>query len=488
MLSLAALIWRDATLRMVAAGILLFGTFASSVGIHQSLIAVDGFGLTDGEYAVVLALAMAVSVAASIWVGIVTDQKPKRRRRMATLAALAMVAGPLLVWFGAHPLAFVAAHVLLVPLAGTIFGQLFAVARLASAPHPPSVRDGLLGVLRALFAVPFALVLPVWGFALNEDVSLLTIYPAVALAGAALLLLVRMAWPAEAEAPREARSGLGFLASLRELAAGPVMLRVALMGAVHAGGAIAGIVLGLVFARAGRPVGDVGLFFGLFVAVEIAATLGVGLLVRHVPRLVLVAAGTVVYAAFLASLPFLAASAWVWVLILPAGVGGALIYTLAIGYLQDLLAARPGAGASLIALQRVSAEGLTTAVYGIGAYVQGYATVAVLGGVVAVAAVAAILRLDGPRWAASEEARARLGQEAPGHGAALGGAVVRRDGGVVGEDAAAVGAQDLAPEPQAAPLDLGQARDGRLAGAVEGREEGALGRKALARRRVVDQT
>jgi SET family sugar efflux transporter-like MFS transporter len=486
MLSLAGLIWRDPSLRTVAAGILLFGTFAASIGIHQSLIAIDGFGLSDGEYAILLALAMAVSVSSSIGVGIVTDRGPYRRL-MATMAAAALVAGPSLVWLTGLPLAFVVAHVLFIPLGGTIFGQLFAVARLASAPHPPPVRDGLLAVLRAHFAVPFVLVLPVWGFALSEDVSLLTIYPVVAVAGALLLLLTRTSWPADDRAPWvERKSGLGLRAALSELVAPSIMLRVALMGAVHAGGAIAGIVLGLLFARAGRSVGDVGLFFGLFVAVEIAGTLAVGALVRRLPRLGLVAAGTAIYATFLGLLPFLAPTPWVWVLTLPAGIGGALIYTLAIAYLQDLLAARPGAGASLIALQRVSAEGLTTAVFAVGAFVQGYATVSVMGGLLAIAAMAVILRLDGVRHP-SEEAGPGLGEEAAGHVAAERGALLDRDGRVVREDAAAVGAQDLAAQAQAAPLDLGEARDGRLAGAVEGLEEGALGREALAREGVVDK-
>ncbi|WP_210529350.1 MFS transporter [Rubellimicrobium arenae] len=394
MRAVPGLILRDPSLRMVAGGVFLFGTFSASLGIHQSLIAVRVFGLTDPEYAVVLFLAMAVSVTASVGIGIVSDQQP-RRKAMAVLSAAAGVLGPLLVWATDRPLAFVLAHILLMPVAGTLFGQFFALARLASSRYAPAERDGILAVLRALFAVPFTLVLPLWGLAFRDEVPLITIYPAIGLVAAALLALILRDWPHDSRAPwREDRSGLSLRAALGEIASGPVMLRTVLMGAVQAGGAISGIVLGLLFARAGRGAGDLGLFFGLFVVVEIAGTLLAGMLARHVPRLWLIASGVATYALFLALLPFLAGTRWLWLLILPAGAGGALIYTLAIAYLQDLLHARPGAGASLIAIQRVSAEGLSTAIYGFGAWAQGYATVSLLGAVATLTAMGMILRLD----------------------------------------------------------------------------------------------
>jgi hypothetical protein len=393
MIRLLAAVWRDPALRMVAGGMLLFGAFASSVGIHQSLLAVEVFGLSDARYAAVLFAAMAVAVAASVAIGVRTDRAGDRRR-MAALAVGASLAGAVLVGVARAPWAFVLAHVLFLPVGASIFGQLFALGRLASGRYPPSSRDGLLAVLRALFAVPFVVMLPLWGQAFDRGLPLLAIYPTVAALAAAQLLLTLRAWPADGRRWGTAGSGLGLGASLREIAGPGVLVRTALVGAVQAPGAIGGVILGLCFAEAGRPTGDVGLFFGSFVAVEILATLSLGWFLRWLPRLPLIALGVMIYAAFLAALPFAAASPAVWLLILPAGLGGGLVYTLAIAYLQDLLRERPGAGSSLIAVQRVAAEGLTTAVYGIGASLQGYATVGVLGAALAVAAVATILRLD----------------------------------------------------------------------------------------------
>lgn len=393
----ALLILRDPPLRMLGGGMLLYGSVAASLLAHQSLLAVEVFGLSDGAYAGVLLVAAAVSVSASVALGVMADRGP-RRRTAALLAASATAAGALLVAAWPAPVAFALAHALLIPAGGAIFGQLFAAARLASQAHPPEARPALLAATRALFAVPWVLLLPLWGRAFAGGLPLLALYPAVAGLALLHLLLVWRAWPADDRAPwDDPKSGLTLRASLGEIASAPVLLRVALVGAVHAGPAVMGILVGLVLAGAGRPVGDVGLFFGLFVAVEVAATLLAGALAPRLPRLLLIGAGAGCYALFLALLPFLAGTAWLWALVVPVGLGGGFIFTLAIAYLQDLLASRPGAGGSLLAVQRIAAEGLAVTLYGLGSWAQGYALVSLLAAATILLAVAALVRLDGLR-------------------------------------------------------------------------------------------
>ncbi len=394
------LIAADPTLRLVVGAVLLFGIHAASVAIYQSLIAISVFGISDRFYSFVLLIALFVSVGTSVGVGIVTDQRPSRRAMALTAAAL-MVAGSTLVWVGNSPVYFVIAHMLLLPASGSLFGQLFAVARLASSSLAPQERDAILTIVRATFAVPFMIVLPLWGMAFDSGLSLLTIYPVVLLVSLSLLALIWRSWPADSAAPwTEQKSGLGFRASIGEMVAPPVLIRVMLMGAIHSGSAISGVVVGLIFNEAsGRGAGDVGLFFGLFVAVEVVVTLSVGQLLRVMPRLWIIASGAVIYAVFLALLPILAPTPWVWALFFPAGAGGAMVYALAIGYLQDLMGRRAGAGASLIALQRLSSDGLSALIFAIGTWISGYGLVSILGAATLFAAVAAILWLDRGREA-----------------------------------------------------------------------------------------
>jgi SET family sugar efflux transporter-like MFS transporter len=390
-------VWSDPTLRMLFLLTLLFGTFICCIGPFQSLVGVRRYGLSDAVYAALLMAALLVSIAVSVGIGILTDQRPSRRR-MALLAVGALVLGGVAVWLIDTAIVFLLVHLMLIPVAGTLFGQIFAVMRLHIAPLPETERNAIVSVLRASMGIPWVLFLPVWAMVLTREDRLILIYPVLALLGLAMLALVLRDWPPDEKAPwREVKSGLGFRASIREMMAPPVMIRVMLIGALHAGGALAGVILGLVFAAAGRGADQIGLFFSALVAFEVLAMLATGAFAAHLSRLSLLVTGTVIYALFLALLPVLVNSPLLWALAILAGVGGALIYLPALGYLQDLLGNRAGAGASLIALQRLSSDGLAAAIYAFGAWASGYWLVAVLGAAVTLAAIATTLWLDRTR-------------------------------------------------------------------------------------------
>ncbi len=394
------LILANPTLSMIAAAFLLFGSHVASIGPYQSLIAIRLFGISDAAYSAIMVVGVLVSVSASIGVGIITDQRPSRRM-MALWAAAAIVAGGALVGVSRSPAAFVVAHLVFLPLSGSLFGQLFAVARLAASEFSPKDRDAIMATVRAIFAIPFVLVLPLWGWAVDAGLPLWAIYPGISLWGLALVLLILRYWPSDKVAHwKETRSGLGFRASLSELMALPVLIRVFLVGAIHSGTALGGVLLGLCLEQVpGRGTGDVGQFFALFVVFEVIATLTVGYFLNWFRRLHLIAFGALTYAVFLVLLPVLAPGPYVWLLVLPAGIGGAFIYALAIAYLQDLLGQRAGAGSSLIALQRIAADGLAAVVFALGTWASGYGLAATLGAAVMVLAIAATILLDRQRAA-----------------------------------------------------------------------------------------
>jgi MFS family permease len=387
-------IWSDPTLRMLLILTLLFGTFTCSIGPYQSLVGVQHFGLSDPVYAALLMAALIVSIAVSVGIGIVTDQRPSRRR-MALLAVLSLMVGGLAVWLFDTPTAFVFVHLVLIPVAGTLFGQIFAVTRLHIAPRPVAERNAIISVLRAAMGIPWIFVLPIWSLVLTADARLILIYPVLAALGIAMLVIILREWPQDSDAPwSEVKSGLGFRASIGEMTARPVLIRVMLIGALHAGGAIAGVILGLLFAEAGRGADQLGLFYAVFVTFEVLAMLAAGAFAARLPRRALLVTGTAAYALFLVLLPILVGTPWLWALSFLGGAGGALIYLPALGYLQDLLGRRAGAGASLLALQRLSSDGLTAAIYAFGAWAAGYWLVALLGATATLAAIATVVWLD----------------------------------------------------------------------------------------------
>lgn len=394
-MGLILMIWRDPVLRMISAATLLFGAFAASFEPYRSLLGISVFGLSDGAYSLVLVASLLVSVTAAVGVGILTDQYAARRF-MALFAVSATIFGTALVWAVGTASAYVVAHVLLLPIAASIMGQIFAITRLYVANRPPAERDGITSVIRATFAVPFAIVLPLWGIGFDLGLPLTTLYPVLCGLNLAFLWLIWRHWPQDATAPwAEEKSGLGFVASVKELLAGHIVWRIFWMGAVHSGSTLQAVILALIFTQTdGRTAGDVGVFFGAFVALEVLVMLSVVTLVKRFRRLHIIAAGAAFYALFMALLPVLAASSAVWLLIIPVAIGGGLIYGLSISYLQELLGARAGAGASLVAVQRLVSELLAAVIFAVGAALGGYAIAAFMGAGMIMLGAVMLLYLD----------------------------------------------------------------------------------------------
>jgi len=390
-----SIVWHDANLLMLTVAFVIFGCFVSSIGIYQSLLAITVFGLPDAVFSIVVALAMAVNVTASVTVGVLTDQRA-RRRTVAIGSALATATGAAMMslWPSAHT--FIVAHILFFPIGGTLFAQFFALSRLAAAGYTQTERDSVLAIIRAAFAVPFVVILPVWGIVFDQGVPLTRIYPVVVVIALTLVAVLWRYWPADGTAPWSGhKSGLSITASLREMAAAPVLLRVFFVGAIHVGSSIGGIIVGLLLNdAAGRGAADVGLFFGIFVAIEVVVTLMVGTLVQRWSRLSIIGSGVALYAVFLVLLPNLAGTPWLWALTLPAGAGGAMIYTLAISYVQELLGMRAGAGSALIAIQRIATESLSAAIFAFGSWLMGYGLVAYMAAGTIVVSMVAIRLLD----------------------------------------------------------------------------------------------
>ena len=116
-------------------------------------------------------------------------------------------------------------------------------------------------------------------------------------------------------------------------------------------------------------------------------------------RTQLITAGGILYACYLALMPALAATPLVWALPALAGLAGAATLTLPIAYLQDLMADRPGAGSSLMAVQKVAADTICAGVFATGAALGGHEAAAILGALIAGAGSVALLVVDRRRQA-----------------------------------------------------------------------------------------
>ncbi len=385
----------DPALRAAGLILALQGAVACSFGPYFSTLAVHAFGFGDRGYAALLALASIVSVSASVIGGIRADQTANRR--LVTLSAVAaLILGMVLMTVTPGRWIFALTAAVLIPISSITFGQVFALARLAATRHPPDQRDGIMAVIRALFALPFIIVLPLWSVAFAAGASVTLIFPVGLVLSALMLLAVLRLWPADGTTLWEDRpSGLSFRAALAEMGHPSIAARVVALGAVFSASTVYMAIVSLVMVPAvGRGTEDVALYVGLVAGLEVPFMLMIPSLTRGIPRTRLIFAGTALYCVHVALLPVLAGSSLVWLLVLPAAIGGAVTLTVPIAYLQDLLADRPGAGASLMAIQRLAGDVIAATCFALGTVLAGYGTVALLGVTASLVGAAALWLAD----------------------------------------------------------------------------------------------
>jgi len=388
----------DPSLRAAGLVIALQGAVVCSFGPYFSTLAVNSYGFGDRGYAVLLVLSSIVAVSASVIGGIRADQTAKRQQ--ITLAAVgSLVAGSFLMTTVPGPWVFALFAAILFPISSVTFGQVFALARLAATRHPEAERDGIMAVIRALFAAPFVVVLPLWSLAFANGAQITAIFPVGLAMSAVMLLAVVRLWPADGQALWEDRpSGLSFRAALAEMARFGVAARVVALGAVNATSTVYIAIISLVMvAEIGRSTVDVALYVGLVAGLEVPFMLMLPRLVRGMNRSALILGGAALYGVHVALLPVLAGSPFVWLLVLPAAIGGAITLTVPIAYLQDLLADRPGAGASLMAIKRLAGDVIAALCFAVGTALVGYWLVAILGVVVSLVGALALWLADRDR-------------------------------------------------------------------------------------------
>jgi MFS transporter, SET family, sugar efflux transporter len=380
---------KDPVLRLCAAIMLLFGATLSAMGAYLSTLGIKVFGLGEVGYAAVLVCSTILSVTTSVLLGIRADQTARRRGIMLGSVTLTVLGFALMV-IAPSTTIFVLVHAMILPLGGAIWGQVFATARQASGAYDVVTRDSIMATIRALFALPFVIVLPLWSFAIYAGVSVTWIYPvATALTGLMAWLAFRH-WPRDGQVAWEDRaSGLSLRAALAELADRRVSRRLIALGAMNAPMTVYLVIAGLVFAEAtGRSAADTAVYIGLIAGLEVPVMLALPRLTAGMSRPCLMLIGVGVYGIHVTLLPWLAASPWVWALTIPGAIGGAVVLLLPMAYVQDLLAGRPGTGAALMALQRVIGEVLAALCFVIGTWLAGYGLVAAM--VVGVALTGAV--------------------------------------------------------------------------------------------------
>ena len=388
------LVLRHPTLRLIAVALLLLGAHNASIYPYQSLIAIEKIGLSKPGFSLMLVMASAIAVTSSVLFGVLGDQYG-HRRRIALITALCSTIGIAAMLLHPGIWALILCQGVMIPLASSLYGQLFALARLAS-PDEGKARDVVLGTIRSSMSVTFLVMLIFWTFAFAAGANVMAVYVSGGLASLGLSLLVLFGWPRDGQTDwADQRSGMNLRAAFRDIGQAHVLTRLLFIGALASAGNLYMVLVSLVFdASPVRDAGDVALYVGLVAGWEVPAMLILPRFAHLVPRSSLIALGAAVYCVHLVALPLLCDTPWLWGMTIVAGFGGAAIITGPIGYYQDLMVGRPGTAAAMLALQKLVSDVLTAAAFAIGSAMGGFEVVALIGAGVALSGAAGLYLVD----------------------------------------------------------------------------------------------
>lgn len=396
MLKAIANSWNDRLLRLSFLCIALMGVAVAAISPFQSVIGIEYLGFSRGAYALITTIGALFSVVASVAVGIYTDQSGRYRDILARCNVVGILAGAC-VFFLPSKATFILAHVVLFPIGATTFTQYFAMASLAANNNAKLDKDLSLSLVRAAFAGAFGLTPPVLAIAVASGMELMSVYGFAAAVNVIVLLLVLRTWPT-AQTALNQKSGIGFFESLKELSSGGVLIRLILIAVIIGVNALYNILLGLlILNNLGGAESDVGWFAGGVALVEAPVMLIVAMMLRHVTRSSVILTGCIIYCGFLAIFAGLPNIETAWIMIIPGGIGAGILLSVTVGYVQDLVASRPGAGSSLVAVSHFGGTMFASAIFAGGAIFTDYQGTAWLGSAIGVCAGIILFVIDGGR-------------------------------------------------------------------------------------------
>jgi len=396
-----ALAFREPTVRAAMLAIFFFGFSGAATAPYQSVVAIRELGLSNSLYAVLILASAAVNVVVSVAVGMLADRLGRTRNLIVATSTFGVAGAALIFWFPSQ-LSFVLAVLLLLPVYGAVNGLLFATVRLAADRLDADAAGAVNSTVRAALSLSWVLVPGLAAIALAGQASMLPAYLIASLAALALLLVVVLLLPPDRPRP-SATSDAPPLASRDQLAAilrPAVFLRLAALAlvcsALHTNAAVLPLIA---TGAANGTVADIGIVVGIVAALEVVFIFSWTRIQRRINPVRALAAGTAIYALYLALLGLASAPWHLYALTLISGFGAAALISIPITYLQDLVRGQPGLGSSLISVNLFMSGGVCAAIFAAGTEVTTYGGTAILGGAATLVGAALIFALDGRRGA-----------------------------------------------------------------------------------------
>lgn len=273
--------------------------------------------------------------------------------------------------------------------------QYFAISVIAAKENPALDRPYAATVVRAAFSGAYALTPVVWGYALAKGLDIMAAYAVIALVNVFAVVATLTLWSGTHKLSQTKNSGKGLLASLTELTEIGLLVRLVLICVVSATNGLYNILLGLlILNNLGGDEADVAVFAGAVAFIEIPVMMLMVRFLRMFSASFLILLGVAIYGGFLAVFGMMPSIQLAWWLVLPAGIGAGIVLSIPIGYVQNLVADRAGAGSALLSVNHFGGAIFASAIFAVGTSVSDYQGVAVAGAALALVAEFALFVLD----------------------------------------------------------------------------------------------
>lgn len=348
---------------LVSASLFAIGISLASTTPYEAIVAIEALGISHGDYALILTVASIVGLVASVLLGWLSDWIGDRRL-LVLMTALVGATGFGLMYVLRSPLAFVIAYCVILPLGNAAFSQTFAYARVYYDQRQPKDAEFRITVLRSIYAASWVLVPPLAGWiAAAYQVFDVYLLAALAYLGCGAISLALLASPearvvATPTKRAEGETGGGIAVPMLIGIGGVLLINVAIRLSSTA------TPLAMV-SNFGGSIGDVGIASGIRAFLEVPLMLLWGLAGRHFRKHTLIAAGGLIYGLYMVLMTQAQSIADVFWLQVPCAVAIAVLMSVPISYMQEVIRGRVGLSTSLLDVTFVASGLLSAGIFGL---------------------------------------------------------------------------------------------------------------------------
>jgi SET family sugar efflux transporter-like MFS transporter len=348
---------------LLSASLFMTGISAAATAPYRAIVAVEGLGMSNGSYALVMTLSSIGSAIASLLLGFFADRISDRRLLVIACATLGGLAYGLIYLFPTV-MTYVLVFCVIMPFGAALFSQTFSYSRAYYDRRFPERSEFIMSVLRTVFALAWVVVPPVAGW-IASAYTVFDVFAVAALAhvGCTLVFGLLLTDP-EAHMGTGAKkqqvvadAGSWKIPADRLLGIGGVtLIRVAMM--LHL------TVLPLALTHDfGGTLTDVGINAGIAAALEVPFMLGWGFVAMRFSKDTIIVVNAVIYAVYLLLVFHARTVADVFWLQGLNAIATAALLSLTISYMQETIKGRVGLSTSLMDVVTVTSALIAAAAF-----------------------------------------------------------------------------------------------------------------------------